>query len=88
MTDDDTLLKLSQFMNLPPVSRDLLKEEPKDPYLDVFYKSALSSKAWLDLNPDKTSLIFKEMVEAITSGRKKTLEAFQRADAEIETLVE
>jgi len=87
LTSNLMLRKLSEFNNLPPVSRDLLSVRPTSPYMDVFYKSAVSSRAWLDPEPQGTSEIFKNMVETIISGKEKTLNAIMDAGAEMELLI-
>lgn len=54
---------------LPPVRRDLLLTRPKDPYLDVFYGAAIQSKTWMDPDPETSDEIFRDMIEAVTTGR-------------------
>ncbi len=88
LTGDFMLRKLSELNNLPPVSRNLLVNRPNNPYLDIFYKSAVFSRAWLDPNPEETSLIFKDMVESIISGRSRIGNAVNQAGSEIRVLVE
>ncbi|AKM84269.1 TPA: hypothetical protein DCZ46_02885 [Candidatus Campbellbacteria bacterium] len=87
LTNDDVLIHLSELTNLPPVSRALSSKEVADPYLDIFYKSALISKGWLDLNKDETSEIFNAMINSIISGRKKISEAIQQAEDEMIALI-
>lgn len=87
MTEDKFLDFLSKSNNLPPVSRKLLNKDPKDPYLEIFYNSALSAKAWLDPNPQETNVIFQAMIDSIVSGREKTANAIQRADSEMRVLI-
>ncbi len=72
---------------LPPVSRVLLAQDTLDPYQDVFYKSALSAKGFLDPNSDDTDLIFQDMVESVISGRRKLEQAVSWANAELEELI-
>jgi ABC-type glycerol-3-phosphate transport system substrate-binding protein len=87
MTADDSFVKLVELTNLPPVSRNLLSQRPTNPYMEVFYKSALLSQAWLDPNPQETDLIFKEMVESIVSGKERVSFAVDRAGDEIRELL-
>ncbi|MFA6338731.1 MAG: extracellular solute-binding protein [Candidatus Paceibacterota bacterium] len=72
---------------LPPVRRDLLGVKPSDPYLSVFYDSAIISKAWLDPNPQETSAIFQNMVESITSGKQVSSDAVDEASQAINILL-
>lgn len=64
---------------LPPVRRDMIGAGSTDPYLEIFYDSALISKGWLDMNAGKTREIFQTMVESITSGRADVYSAVQTA---------
>lgn len=41
------------------------------------------SRAWLDPDPDKTGLVFRDMIENTVSGALKASEAVQRADKQI-----
>ncbi len=72
---------------LPPVRRDLLGKRPTDPYLDIFYASALNAKGWLDPDQNGTATIFQTLVEDIVSGKEKVTDALGRADGEINNLI-
>lgn len=78
----------SEILNLPPVRRDLLGKQPIEPFMSVFYDSAVRGKAWLDPNPTETDLIFKDMIESITSGRMRTSEAVLKVGRELTSLLE
>ncbi len=75
--------KLSILTYLPPVRRDLLAESATDPYMDIFYTSALISKAWVDLNSGSSDVIFQNMVESVISGRNTPVEALRIAKSEL-----
>ena len=77
----------SKTLNLPPVRHDLLNKKPVDAYQSVFYDSAIKSKAWLDPSPIETDVIFKSMIESITSGRVRTSEAVFKTSREISALL-
>ena len=83
----ESLIYLNNVTGLPPVSRVLLAQDTLDPYQDVFYKSALSAKGFLDPNSDDTDLIFQDMVESVISGRRKLEQAVSWANAELEELI-
>ncbi len=78
---------LSGALNLPPVRRDLLFKKPANPYLSLFYNSALTSRAWLDPSPVATEAIFKRMVEDIVSGKTTVGRAVLFANAGIQSLL-
>ena len=85
-TSNRILETLSSLNGLPPVTRKLLNTPPPDDLSPVFYESALISKAWPDPNPATSDVIFKEMVESVTSGRLRIGEALQEAEDQLETL--
>lgn len=86
LTSKETAGIFSSFTGLPPVRRDLLAEAQTDPYLSIFYDSALHSWTWLDPDKELSENIFKNMIENVTSGRMRTTEAIGRADAELNAL--
>lgn len=83
----DAASSLSEILLLPPARRDLLSEKPTDAVFSVFYDAALQSRAWLDPDPAATGVIFREAIEAVTSGRARTSEAISKAHREIEALI-
>lgn len=87
LSDRKSAASFSNILKLPSVRRDLLNQRPTDAYLSVFYDSAVRSKTWLDPEPRKTDLIFRNMIESITSGRARVLEAISTADKEISNLL-
>lgn len=72
---------------LPPVRRDLLTSAPKEAHLAIFYQGALISKAWRDPLPSLSSQIFKDMVEAVTSGNDDVSGAVSTANAELNDII-
>ncbi len=84
LTDPSSLSLLNNISYLPPVRRDMLAAGTKDPYQAIFFKSALISKSWLDMNPMKTGQIFQKMTESITSGKSTLYNAIQTANGELD----
>lgn len=62
---------------LPPVRRDMIATGSTDPYLSIFYDSALISHGWLDTKKVESNTIFQSIVESVTSGRKSATQALQ-----------
>ena len=77
---------LSEILRLPPARRDLLLVKPTDASGPVFYDAALQTRSWLDPNPVATDEIWREMVEAVTSGRARTFEALNDANKKLDAL--
>ncbi len=85
MTEKVALKALEDFTGLPPVRRDMLAIPPADAAERVvFYNSALISHSWIDPNPSATSIIFRDMIESITSGKSRTSEALSRANSQLD----
>lgn len=78
---------IEDVLGLPSARRDLLSVRPGDAYKDIFYGSAIRSRAWLDPDPEKTTIVFKNLIESITSGRERTAIAVSKASSEIGNLL-
>lgn len=76
---------LSLAFGLASARRDVLAE-PAQGNDAVFNKMALLVRTWEDPNPQETERIFKDMIESVTSGAARTLEAVQRAEQAMRTL--
>lgn len=70
---------LVRRLGLAPARRDLIELTSGSAVGDVVYRSALITRAWLDPNPLQSDNVFKEMIEAVTSGRTKVSEAIENA---------
>lgn len=77
----DTLRYLGDLTGLPPVSRILLSEGSTDPYREIFNKSALASRAFLDIDEKETDYLFQDMVTSVVSGRRDIGEAIRWTDS-------
>lgn len=87
LTADPVLQKISEEMNLAPVSRTLLADKPSDPFKVIFADAALQSQSWLDPEENQTGLIFKGMIESVVSGRARVNESINTAHQELENLL-
>lgn len=86
LTSPDALKLLSGLTNLPPVRREMLTEKPLDPFMNVFYKAAIQSKSWYDPEPQGSDEIFADMIESITTGRKKVTNALSESAEKLDRL--
>lgn len=87
LSSANILRSLSARSGLPPVRRDLLAETPSDPYLALFNRQALITKSWLDPNGSGSGTIFKNMIDAVTTGRLTISEAVNTASQQLDTLL-
>lgn len=78
---------LSKSASLPPVRRDLLLAQQTNPYVQVFFKAALSSFAWIDPNPVATKTIFRDMIQGVSSGRVNAAQAIYEASRDLQSVV-
>jgi multiple sugar transport system substrate-binding protein len=87
LTGKDAQSFLAKITDLPPVRRDLLSQKQDDSVSDIFYRSALISKAFLDPNPVETSKIVSDMIESFTSSRARLTESVDRAGQQMFNLI-
>lgn len=83
----DALKEMINISYLPPVRRDIIMSGTTDPYLSIFYDSALISKGWLDTNKQESNKIFQNIVESVTSGRKDSYKALQDGSDEYDLIL-
>lgn len=87
LSGTDGATAFSKTLKLPPARRNLLSQRQMNAYESVFYDSAIRSKAWLDPSPTETDIIFKTMIESITSGRARIGEAIFKVGRELSSLL-
>lgn len=83
----DTVPVYLSYNNFAPARRDLIAQGVSDPAKSVFYNSALISRAWLDPNSFATDIIFRDMVDNITTGRDRLEDAVSNASQELDNLL-
>jgi multiple sugar transport system substrate-binding protein len=86
LTQADVLGLWEGDTGLPPVRRDLLAEPQTDAFRSVFHNSALIAGAFLDPNPAATGILFRDMVQNVTSGRADVSSVVQDASSRLEQL--
>ncbi|MES2470728.1 MAG: extracellular solute-binding protein [Patescibacteria group bacterium] len=83
----ESLAALSDVTYLPPVRRDMLAEGTSDPFMTIFYDSAIISQSWLDPDVASSDSLFQEIIESVTSGRLLPREALRRTQGQLEILL-
>ncbi|MES2437177.1 MAG: extracellular solute-binding protein [Patescibacteria group bacterium] len=68
---------------LPSVRRDSLGIDASKAESNIFATSALISRGWLDPDYKKSAIIFKDMIESVTSNRMGVENAIQQAHGEM-----
>lgn len=87
LTSKDSIKVWQSLTNMPSVRRDLISEATSDPYMDIFNKSAVQSLSWYDPHSTKSDKVFKDMIESITSGRKKMTDAVSDARIQLDKIL-
>ena len=72
---------------IPPARKDALRERPNDPFMDLFFKSAVIASAWPDVIPEESKASIESMISAITSGRLRVEESVNRAQSEMDRAI-
>jgi ABC-type glycerol-3-phosphate transport system substrate-binding protein len=73
---------------MPPVRKDLLNEVPGDKFLSAFYRAAIQTRTWVDPDPIYSAVIFRDMVESVTTGQSLPVDALNTAKQRLELLLQ
>ncbi len=73
---------------MPPVRKDLLQEVPGDKFLSAFYRAAIQTRTWIDPDPIYSAVIFRDMVESVTTGLSLPTDALTTAKQRLELLLQ
>lgn len=76
---------LSKASSIPPARRDLLGVPQPNPYVQVFFQSAINTFSWPDKNPVETTAIFRDTIQAVKSGRLDPIEAIYEASRDLQS---
>lgn len=78
---------LMNVSGLAPARRNLLTADPRDPLQDVFYRSALITKAWPDPDIYSSGAILQRIVNDVNTGRVRPEGAISNAVEELRKLI-
>jgi ABC-type glycerol-3-phosphate transport system substrate-binding protein len=88
LASGDSAKRFADALRLPSVRRDILSKRPTDLTGPVFYDSALWSKAWIDVDTEKTSVIFRNLIEQVTAGKATLDTSLNQATNQLNNLVQ
>ena len=77
----------STLSGLPPVRRDLLAKKPGTATGAIFYDSVFWANGWLDPDARSTKVMFRDMVENITSGWMTSSQAAGKFNTQLNSLI-
>jgi ABC-type glycerol-3-phosphate transport system substrate-binding protein len=66
-------------LSVAPVRRDILPNDPANPYSSMLYQAALVSRTWIDPSPAFTGEAWNTMVSDIQSGKSNSSSALNTA---------
>lgn len=78
---------LATALSLPPVRRDLLLGQQQNPYIQIFFKAALSTFTWPDINANGSDAVFRDMVRAVNSGRSTPQQAVYQGGQDLQSAI-
>lgn len=87
MADASFARALTLALGIPSARRDVLAESGADEDA-LFKRETLIARSWIDPDPEKTSGIFRAMIEGVTSGSSRPAEVIGRANQEIAQILE
>lgn len=77
---------LSVALGIPSARRDVLSQ-PAEGNDALFGKQAIIVTSWVDPSPERTTAIFRDMIQNTVSGAALVTEAVQRADQEMAAIL-
>jgi ABC-type glycerol-3-phosphate transport system substrate-binding protein len=84
----ESISELVSIINLPPVRKDVLVNIPTDPYMKIFYDSALIADTWIDPDSNSTDTVFKNMIEGVIVGRDSYDSSINTAKIQITQIIQ
>ncbi len=88
LTEQNSQKLWSDISGLPPVRKDLLSATPDDKFASVFYRAAIQARTWTDPDPAYSNIIFRDMIEAVTTGLSLPSDAITTAKQRLELLLQ
>jgi len=86
LASKDQLSAIAEAALLAPSRRDLLAGKPNSPLLETIYRETVKFRGWLDIDYQKTSVIFQEMIKSVYTGVKTEVEASRDAKIQLQNL--
>jgi ABC-type glycerol-3-phosphate transport system substrate-binding protein len=78
---------LVQLTGLPSARRDVVLDTSASASAEVFVRSALIARGWVDPSAPQTDLVFRDMIESVISGRNEPAGAVSQAAQEFQQLI-
>lgn len=79
--------EIATSLSIPPAQKDALNENPPDPYVYTFYKSAIYLYPWLDPDTKITDNIFRDLHQNLISNKLSSADAVNKLQSQMELLI-
>ena len=87
LVSSDFMSNFSQNMNFPSVRIDQLSTESTSSFGEVFRRSVLIGRDWLDPDPDSTNNYFQTMIESVNNGSLNVSDAVKNFDLQLREIL-
>lgn len=87
LTSKEFVEYLSGSLSLPSVRRDLLLTSQQNPYVQVYFRAALSAFGWPDIDQSATEGVFRDMIRRVNSGAQTPVQAIYEASRNLQSIV-
>lgn len=78
--------QFAELYDLAPVQRSLYGESSGDPFTSVLHQSALIARGWLDPNPERSSDLFRTMIEIDSVDQERIGRTIRETAIKLESL--
>lgn len=87
LTSSEAIKLFLEYFNVAPARKDIISLGVKDPIKDIFYKSSLISKGWVDPDAKITENVFQSMIEDVTTGKNNVSDSISKVDFKLKELL-
>lgn len=86
IASEENVATFANELRMAPVYRSLVQKGSTDTFESIIFNAALTARGWLDPNPSRSSAVFREVVEGISSGRTRADSVIGDATLKLEAL--
>lgn len=79
--------EIATGLSIAPAQKEALNENPTDPYVYTFYKSAIYQYSWLDPDDKLTDGLFRDLYQNFISNKLTSSDAVNKIDNQLDLLI-
>lgn len=87
VTDEEVAENYLTVTKRPPALRTLIQKYSDDPNIGVFAKQALTASSWMKPDPEKTRVIFSQMIESVVLKKLDSYESLSQGERAVTDLI-